>query len=67
MLFVAFVLPGTNTRSGMKAPNGTFMKRLLSTSQTEHSALRLGDSAPPRLTTAREATVANAPMTFFID
>ena len=35
MLFIALVLPATNTRSGMNAPNGTFMKRLLSTSQTE--------------------------------
>ena len=38
MLLFALVLPGTNTRSGMKAPKGTFMKRLLSTSQTEHCA-----------------------------
>ena len=29
------MLPGTNARSGMNAPNGTPMKRLLSTSQTE--------------------------------
>ena len=39
MLLFGFVLPGTNARSGMKAPNGTFMKRLLSTSQTEHWVL----------------------------
>ena len=35
MLFIGSVLPGTNARSGMKAPNGTSMNRLLSTSQTE--------------------------------
>src|SRR5437588_2374129 len=35
MLLFGLVLPGMNTRSGMKLPNGTFMKRLLSTSHTE--------------------------------
>ena len=34
-LFMGLVLPGTNARSGMKAPMGTPMNRLLSTSQTE--------------------------------
>jgi hypothetical protein len=29
------VLPGTNARSGMNDPNGTFMKRLLSISHAE--------------------------------
>jgi hypothetical protein len=37
MLLVGLVLPGTNARSGMNEPNGTFMNRLLSTSHTEHS------------------------------
>src|SRR6476660_1492069 len=35
MLFAGLVLPGTKARSGMKAPNGTFMNRLFSTSHTE--------------------------------
>src|SRR5215510_13254840 len=38
MLFIAFVLPGTNARSGMNAPKGTPMNRLDSTSQTEYTA-----------------------------
>jgi len=35
MLCFGSVLPGMKARSGIKAPIGTFMKRLLSTSQTE--------------------------------
>jgi hypothetical protein len=37
MLLSGLVLPGTNARSGMKDPNGTFMKRLLSISQAEQT------------------------------
>jgi hypothetical protein len=37
MLLSGLVLPGTNVRSGMKDPNGTFMKRLLSISQAEQT------------------------------
>src|SRR2546422_4795812 len=36
LLFILLLLPGTNARSGMKAPAGTPMKRLLSISQTEY-------------------------------
>src|SRR5262245_41428562 len=42
MLFIGLVLSGTNARSGMKAPKGTFMKRLLSTSQTEYTSAWAG-------------------------
>ena len=35
-MFILLLLPGTNARSGMKAPAGTPMKRLLSMSQTEY-------------------------------
>ncbi len=37
MLLSGLVLPGTNERSGMKAPNGTPMKRLLSISHAEQT------------------------------
>src|SRR3974390_3008377 len=37
MLLSGLVLPGTNARSGMNAPNGTFMKRLLSISHAEQT------------------------------
>ena len=37
MLLSGLLLPGTKVRSGMNDPNGTFMKRLLSISQTEQS------------------------------
>src|SRR3977135_1993014 len=35
MLLSGLVLPGTNARSGMNDPNGTFMKRLPSISHAE--------------------------------
>ncbi len=65
MLLFGLVLPGTNARSGMKAPKGTFMNRLLSTSQTEHWVCAWA-SAPPTPTNAVKPTVANAPKSFFI-
>src|SRR5262249_26532787 len=37
MLLCGLLLPGTNARSGMNDPNGTFMKRLLSISHTEQT------------------------------
>src|SRR5688572_29263165 len=37
MLLLGLVLPGTKVRSGMNDPNGTFMNRLLSISQTEQT------------------------------
>ena len=48
MLFSGLVLPGTKARSGMKEPNGTFMKRLLSISQTEQTGCWACAAAPNR-------------------
>jgi hypothetical protein len=64
MLLLALVLPGTNARSGMKAPNGTPMNRLLSTSHAEQFCAY----APAELITPSPATaiVAKAPTSFFI-
>src|SRR5438552_610791 len=45
MLFVLLSLPGTNARSGMNAPKGTPMNRLLSTSQTEYTGPWAGAGA----------------------
>jgi hypothetical protein len=44
MLSLGSTPPGTSARFGRKAPNGTFMNRLLSTNQTEHSR---ATAAPP--------------------
>ena len=54
MLLFGLVLPGTKARSGMKAPNGTFMKRLLSISQTEQTGA-CASAVPLTDATAAEA------------
>src|SRR6266852_1989997 len=48
MLLSGLVLPGTNARSGMNAPNGTFMKRLLSISHAEQIGCWACAAAPNR-------------------
>src|SRR5215470_8133237 len=48
MLLSGLVLPGTNARSGMNDPNGTFMKRLLSISHTEQTGCWACAAAPNR-------------------
>jgi hypothetical protein len=48
MLLSGLVLPGTNARSGMKDPNGTFMKRLLSISHAEQIGCWACAAAPNR-------------------
>src|SRR5262249_28652968 len=64
MLLFGLLLPGTYARSGMKAPNGTFMKRLLSTSQAEQfCACAVAD---PNTPSPASATVATAPTTLLI-
>src|SRR5881396_868938 len=60
MLFFGLSLPGTNARSGMNAPKGTPMNRLLSTSQTEYTSPWAGAgggavSAPTATTAASTA------------
>jgi hypothetical protein len=52
MLFSGLVLPGTNARSGMNAPNGTFMKRLLSISHAEQTGCWACAAASKRQTSA---------------
>jgi hypothetical protein len=59
MLLSGLVLPGTNARSGMNDPNGTFMKRLLSISHAEQTGSWARAGAPNRLATAAIPT-ANA-------
>src|SRR5262245_7945173 len=59
MLFAASLLPGTNARSGMKAPNGTFMKRLLSISHTEQTGC-WACAAVPNRSDAHERTTVDA-------
>ncbi|AHY52651.1 hypothetical protein BJS_00022 [Bradyrhizobium japonicum SEMIA 5079] len=46
------VLPGTKVRSGMKDPNGTFMKRLLSISHAEQTGCWACAAKPNRLVIA---------------
>src|SRR5258708_28195565 len=48
MLLSGLVLPGTNARSGMNDPNGTFMKRLLSISHAEQIGCWACAAAPNR-------------------
>src|SRR5262245_64188514 len=64
MLLFGLLLPGTYARSGMKAPNGTFMNRLLSTSQTEQFCACA--VAEPNTPSPASATVATAPATLLI-
>jgi hypothetical protein len=73
MLFIGLVLPGTNARSGMKAPKGTPMNRLLSTSHTEYCGVCAGAGAgavqePTAIATASTpATEADQSHLFIID
>src|SRR5260370_14537461 len=60
MLLSGLVLPGTNARSGMNDPNGTFMKRLLSISHAEQIGCWACAAAPNRhASTAITAVQAN--------
>src|SRR5262245_2224533 len=59
MLLSGLVLPGTNARSGMNDPNGTFMKRLLSISHTEQTGCWACAAEPNRHPSAAIAAVQN--------
>lgn len=60
MLLLGLVLPGTKARSGMKAPKGTFMKRLLSINQTEQTGACASAAVPPRTASPIEAVTNDA-------
>src|SRR6266700_2286310 len=60
MLFVLLSLPGTNARSGMNAPKGTPMNRLLSTSQTEYTSPTAGAGAGAVSAPTATATTSTA-------
>src|ERR1700674_1914492 len=60
MLFSGLVLPGTKTRSGMNAPNGTFMKRLLSISHTEQTGCSGRAAVAIRTASAAHAAAVTA-------
>src|SRR4249919_2819626 len=61
MLLSGLVLPGTNVRSGMNAPNGTFMKRLLSISHAEQVGCWACAAAPNRHASAAATAVPANP------
>ena len=60
MLLFGLVLPGTKARSGMNAPNGTFIKRLLSISQTEQTGACASAAVPLSTAIAAEAAAIDA-------
>src|SRR5215510_13941941 len=59
MLFAGLVLPGTKARSGMNAPKGTFIKRLLSINHTEQTGC-WACAAAPNKSDAHERTTIDA-------
>src|SRR3979490_2083722 len=59
MLLSGLVLPGTNARSGMNDPNGTFMKRLLSISHAEQIGCWAWAAAPNRDASAAAITAVH--------
>src|SRR5690606_26323344 len=66
MLLALFLLPGTYARSGMKAPKGTPMNRLFSTSQTEHSCSACAAIGAASVAAAARPTATSAFLMLFI-
>src|ERR1700758_1602377 len=65
ILFVGLSLPGTKARSGMKDPNGTFIKRLLSINHTEQTGACANAAVPVRTDSIAEAATIDAKSRMF--